>query len=266
MSRDPASVLTAERTPLLQWRRFTLAASLLRAFARRPGDCIGIVVIVATAGAIVANALYLQNARHPAPIVPRPVQPSVAPETTGSLIVIPRPRPPELEAAQKDAGAPARPRAQIVGDIQRELARRGFYEGAMDGVYGPKMDAAIRDFEQAAGLKPTGEPSEALLQAIARSSLKATTQRPPASIPAAASQARRPDSAAASPVTSTRVAAVQRALTDFGYGQLQPTGVFDNATKTAIEKFERERKLPISGQISERVTRELAAVTGRPLE
>jgi len=46
----------------------------------------------------------------------------------------------------------------------------------------------------------------------------------------------------------------------------RPTGVVDAETQTAIEKFERERKLPITGQPSDRVVRELAAIVGRPLE
>jgi len=40
----------------------------------------------------------------------------------------------------------------------------------------------------------------------------------------------------------------------------------DAETQSAIEKFERDRKLPITGQASDRVVRELAAMTGRPLE
>ena len=60
--------------------------------------------------------------------------------------------------------------------------------------------------------------------------------------------------------------AVQRALADFGYGQIKPTGIFDPDTRVAIEKFERDRRLPVTGQISDRVVRELAALTGRPLE
>ena len=60
--------------------------------------------------------------------------------------------------------------------------------------------------------------------------------------------------------------ALQRALAEFGYGQLKATGFIDRETKTAIEKFERERKLPITGQVSDRIARELAALTGRPLE
>ncbi len=63
-----------------------------------------------------------------------------------------------------------------------------------------------------------------------------------------------------------RVAAVQQTLAEFGYGQIRPTGTVDPATRNAIAEFERNRKLPVTGQISDRVTRELAAMTGRPLE
>ena len=62
------------------------------------------------------------------------------------------------------------------------------------------------------------------------------------------------------------VLAIQRALADFGYGQIKPTGVYDNDTRAAIEKFEREHSLPVDGQITDRFVRELAAMTGRPLE
>src|SRR5258707_883634 len=71
---------------------------------------------------------------------------------------------------------------------------------------------------------------------------------------------------AAAPAPSRKVVAMQRALADFGYGQLAPTGIADPATKAAIERFERERKLPITGQVSDRLMRELAAMTARPLE
>jgi len=64
----------------------------------------------------------------------------------------------------------------------------------------------------------------------------------------------------------TRVMAVQRALSDFGYGQLRPSGVLDEATSVAIEKFEREHHMPVTGRLSDRLLSALAAVTGRPLD
>jgi hypothetical protein len=63
-----------------------------------------------------------------------------------------------------------------------------------------------------------------------------------------------------------RVMAVQRALSEYGYGPIRPTGALGTDTKAGIEKFERERKLPITGQISDRLMRELSAMIGRSLE
>jgi hypothetical protein len=65
---------------------------------------------------------------------------------------------------------------------------------------------------------------------------------------------------------SHRVLALQRALAQYGYGQLKPTGIVDADTRAAIEKFERERKLPVTGQASDRVVKELTGLTGRPLD
>ncbi len=68
------------------------------------------------------------------------------------------------------------------------------------------------------------------------------------------------------PSPSKQMLAIQRALADFGYGQIKPTGVYDHDTKMAIEKFERDRNLPVDGQVSDRFVRALAAMTGRPIE
>ena len=76
----------------------------------------------------------------------------------------------------------------------------------------------------------------------------------------------RPDPIAELIAPPQRVIAVQRALNDYGYGPLKMTGQFGAETVSAIQKFERDRKLPVTGQISPRLLRELAALTGRPLE
>jgi peptidoglycan hydrolase-like protein with peptidoglycan-binding domain len=260
-SRPWTSDDAAHELQRIETRRLPILGTVLRACARRPMDSIGLIAIAAAASAILSNALYLQRGVHPAPILSAGARPSPPSETTGSLVVMPRPRPTESGTGKEIAAQ--RSRAQIVGDIQRELARRGFYDGAVDGIHGPKIDAAIREFEQSAGLKPIGEPTEALLSAITRSPVKSAERARPA--PAAATS-RRTEPAPQTPAPSARVAAIQRALADFGYGQIKSNGLFDAGTQAAIEKFERERKLPVSGQISDRLTRELAVVTGRPLD
>jgi peptidoglycan hydrolase-like protein with peptidoglycan-binding domain len=65
---------------------------------------------------------------------------------------------------------------------------------------------------------------------------------------------------------SSRIVAVQRVLAEFGYGQIKPSGMLDGATSEAIEKFEREHKLPVSGRVSDRLVSELTAMTGHPIE
>ncbi len=217
-------------------------------------------------GAILINVLLMQSGSHPAPMFRNAHGASKPVIVTNSLApVVPRPRPAESGSAlappSKLTPPSTRPPGEIINDIQRELGRRGYYDGVIDGLYGPKTDSAIRDFEQAAGLKPGTEPTEALLQAIIRSPAKGAKPTSPARPPAV-----RNEIAVNAPAPSRRVLALQRALAEYGYGQIKPTGIIDADTQSAIEKFERERKLPITGQASERVARELAALTGRPLE
>ena len=63
-----------------------------------------------------------------------------------------------------------------------------------------------------------------------------------------------------------RVAALQRVLAEFGYGQIKPSGVLDEPTSAAIAKFEGEHKMPVTGRLSDRLLSELATMTGHPIE
>ena len=94
-------------------------------------------------------------------------------------------------------------------------------------------------------VKSTGAPTAA----------PANVARPPAPIPATTQSA-----------GARRVASVQRALTQYGYGQLKPTGAVGSDTQAAITKFERDRKLPVTGQMSDRLVKELTAMIGHPID
>jgi peptidoglycan hydrolase-like protein with peptidoglycan-binding domain len=61
------------------------------------------------------------------------------------------------------------------------------------------------------------------------------------------------------------VLAVQRALSDFGYGQLKPTGLIDDQTRAAIKQFQSARNLQPTGELSDQVKRELASMVGHEL-
>ncbi|HEX3506645.1 MAG TPA: peptidoglycan-binding domain-containing protein [Xanthobacteraceae bacterium] len=91
--------------------------------------------------------------------------------------------------------------------------------------------------------------------------------RPVASAATTAPPARRDDPIAdlIAPQPSPKVTAVQRALSEYGYGQIRPSGVLDQPTVTAIERFEREHKLPVTGRVSERLVSQLTALVGHSL-
>ena len=243
---------------------------MLRALGWTVRDAVGFVLGACVAIAIAVNVLFLQSGSHPAPMfrgAAARVRPAVAADAAPAAV--PRSRriePTALPAPTKSAAPSApRPPGEIITDIQRELARRGYFDGVIDGLYGPKTDAAIRDFEQAVALKPSTEPNEALLQSIVRAPAKLV--RPTIAATAGVRPPPAPSEAAGErPAASRRVIALQRALAEYGYGQIKPSGIIDGETQAAIEKFERERKLPITGQASDRLVRELAAMTGRPLE
>lgn len=62
-----------------------------------------------------------------------------------------------------------------------------------------------------------------------------------------------------------QVIAIQRALSDFGYGQIRANGVLGPETRDAIAKFERQHKMPVTGLVSERLVKALATMTGETL-
>jgi peptidoglycan hydrolase-like protein with peptidoglycan-binding domain len=223
--------------------RAARAAALISHY---PREFVGLLMAASATFAICANALFMQSGPHPAPIfATRPLLKQSAP--------MPATRPAQLVAPAVEP-VPAN-RAQLIADIQRELARKSYYDGAADGVWGARTDSAVRDFLQASGAKVSAEASDSLMRAIAVGPAKRT--QPPA---------RTNDPIAELIAPSKRVLAVQRALADFGYGQLKPSGVYDPETRAAIEKFERDHRLPVTGQISDRFVRALAGMTGRPLE
>jgi Putative peptidoglycan binding domain len=47
---------------------------------------------------------------------------------------------------------------------------------------------------------------------------------------------------------------------------LKPTGTIGSDTQAAIQKFERERKIPVTGQVSDRLVHELTTVIGHPID
>ena len=205
----------------------------LRILLHSPKDTIAGLLAFAAVSAILANALFLQTGHHPAPMFGSVV---VMPQPgSAAANLLPRPRPVVADAAVSETRV-AEPRA-----VEPKAAEPRFAE--------PKSVEKPAELKSADPLgnlvKATGAPPAAPSNAL----------RPPAPIPAHAELS-----------GPRRVAAVQRTLTEYGYGQLKPTGIAGTDTQAAIARFERERKLPVTGQVTDRLVRELAAMIGHPIE
>ena len=200
---------------------------LMRIFLHSPKDVLAGLLAAAAICAIVANALFLQAGRHPSPMFGSVV---TLPAPQAAVVSpLPRPRPVEAEPPE------IRP-VEVRGAEPRHVEIRSA---------DPKGDSRNPDPMANLVVKSTGAPAAA----------PANVARPPASIPATAQSA-----------GARRVAAVQRALTQYGYGQLKPTGAVGSDTQAAISKFERDRKLPVTGQMSDRLVKELTAMIGHPID
>ena len=203
---------------------------MMRVLLHSPKDMVAGLLAAAAVCAIFTNALFLQAGRHPSPMFGGTVVTLPAPQPAVAS-PLPRPRPVEL------ATKPVEPEAVESKPVEMKAADP---KGA-----DKNSDAKNSDAMTNLVVKSTNAPVAA----------PANVMRPPALIPAAAQAA-----------GARRVAAVQRALTQYGYGQLKPTGAVGADTQAAISKFEHARKLPVTGQMSDRLVRELTAMTGHPID
>jgi peptidoglycan hydrolase-like protein with peptidoglycan-binding domain len=217
---------------------------LLRRLMRNPLRSAGVVTMAAAGLVIFMNIMLMQPERHRAPVfvgnpmihaTPQPAQVTLPPLRPGNLIR-------ESELAQK---------AELTKDLQIELARRGFFLGEPDPLALNKTTQAIRDFQSAAKLPIDAQVSEATLAAVLTSNIRARDQILSV-INASSDRLERPDT----------VVAIQRSLTKLGYGPLRDDGHMGPGTRAALDKFERDRKLPPRGDAPARVLRELSQSAG----
>jgi len=206
-----------------------------RSFAMRvllysPKDTLAGLVAVGAITAIVANALFLQTGRHPAPMFGTVIH---LPAPTAVALPSPMPRPRPLAADT----LPLEP---------KPMEFRAAEPRAQD-------KAVERSPESTQSTSRAADPLTSLVKATIAPVPSTAIARPPASIPMQSPAAR-------------RVAGVQRALSEYGYGNLKVTGTIGAETQSAIQKFEREHRMPVTGAVSDRLLRELAAAIGHPVE
>lgn len=225
-------------------RKSGLLLALVRPLLRRPGRTLLVGLALGAGGTILANALFFQKARHPSPFLaaPRGAESRTAaasgpnaPRAETVAAATPPARPESLESLIRET-AIARPPATVpqAGAPARQTVR----EAAPTPREAPRIkDNATRE------AAPRDPIAELIMKGDAR---------PPADV--GHGEAKR------------LVTSAQKALTKLGYGQPGSEGQLDEATKASIARFEKDRKLTVTRDLSPRTVRELAQASGMRIE
>ncbi|KAA2236263.1 peptidoglycan-binding domain-containing protein [Salinarimonas soli] len=204
----------------------SLSVRIASALAANPASVVGTLLVAGAGLAIGLNALVLQTARHPAPLFSERGQ-AHAPAPARRVEVAQRPEAqPRAEAPAPAPLPPARPATA--------------YSAAPVPVAAPVPPSRTAGKGDAIGDLLRGGDATGAVPRNAAAAGSADPQR--------------------------LVAGAQRALVRLGYGPLGTDGVMGPATRGAIERFERDRRLSPTGDLNPRTVRELTAAFGQPLE
>jgi hypothetical protein len=216
-------------------------------------------LLTAAAGAIVWNALVLQTARHPAPFfasgradlpaplpplrpladqIGLPALPPAPPPSVTLPLTVPVPVPAQQRPAARDA----------IGDLIRsgDLPPLPVARPPVTPSHRPVPVVIAPPLQHI----PQSQPVRSTIGDLIR--LGDAPPIPPALV--------------AKVEPSRLVTSGQRALAKLGYGPMKADGVLGPGTRQAIERFERDRRLTVTGDFTPRTARELAAASGLPVE
>lgn len=274
------------------------AAALGGLLGRNPSAAGGTVAFLVIFSFVAANALWYQPGSHPHPIFRTrdPLSPNtlglrrtpITSDQAGDVTTFRIERPDDTDAdaapttnATPKPLAPATPLSQLVMDIQKQLIRRGLYDGAPDGVIGPRTSAAILFFEETVSMAQTGDPTPEVLAALKTDGAGTKTipiEKPPADVtskaveidPVAAAirsaektikTAPTDKTAASTEITSVDVVLkIQKGLSNMAYAGIGLDGVAGEQTRNAIRRFQKHYNLPENGEPNEAVLKKLKEI------
>jgi peptidoglycan hydrolase-like protein with peptidoglycan-binding domain len=124
--------------------------------------------------------------------------------------------------------------SSTVRQVQKTLSDRGYRTGGADGRMGPQTQAAIRRFQRAENLEPTGQLNRRTLIALG-------VQKDGAG--ARADEPR---------YDRDTIRAVQRTLNDRGFTAGAADGVLTQRTQVALKQFQKSENLEDTGRLNPR--------------
>jgi hypothetical protein len=231
-----------------------------------PRQILAALFLTGCGGAIAWNALALQDARHPAPLF-----------NAREIVLAPEPVP---EAAVSKPLPPARPGVQPLDGQALMTAHPEIPAQSSSPPSAEPAPAAAAPKPSARGpiaemIRNSGQPAPAAAQPTRPTQATPSAAPSPAAAPAARTAARDPIAemirmGGPVPVPPANVGrsdpadivlSGQRALARLGYS-VKVDGVMGSGTRQAIERFEQDRRLPVTGEFNGRTIRELSSHSG----
>lgn len=224
------------------WTTGDVFSGLLGLIARNPTLVGGTTAFLVALSFVSANALWYQPHAHSGAFFAtrdfvRPQVPVELPQET--TIIIERPETPPVVVE----GDPT------VKSVQKTLKDLNFYDGEVDGLYGPNTRLAIEAYQSKMGMQATGTVDDALLDHLGTGSVTKAAVPSPAPRDDAAPQPAK----TVSLTRDERVARVQAGLKEFGNDGMEVDGLMGVKTEAAIREFQSLFGLPVTGQADEQV-------------
>lgn len=224
-----------------------------------PALCAGAALSVFVTAAVLTNAIWYQPGKHPAPMFQTRNIQAVKPLAETAEIVIKTP------AATTTAQVAANGDPELLKEVQTALSVRGYYAGKLDGVYGSRTKKAIDRFQKDHSLKANGKASVRLLTQILMSASVAPKEVPVPKTQELVQKVSTTQTAAIAPKKPEQgatglVARIQSGLKSYGYEDLKVDGKMGQHTATAIQRFQLDYGMKITGEPSDVVLKKLKEI------
>ena len=146
----------------------------------------------------------------------------------------------------------------LVRVLQTQLQRAGFDPGPIDGIFGPRTNAAVRAFQQQKNIPVTGVVTVATWTALGVTcsvTPPGPTPPPPGPIPVPPEEFHCPPLRLGNVGPAVRF--LQRLLKEKGFYQGIVDGDFGGRTQRAVRQFQRSQGLPVTGVVDHATWRAL---------
>lgn len=145
--------------------------------------------------------------------------------------------------------------ANPLRDAQISLSRMGYHPGPADGVMGHKTREALKQFQRDNHLPITGQTDPQTMDLLRRHVPQETHGKKMASKHDVSPQ--RPHQKPSPEPQGLSVMAMQLILSSLGYHPGPADGQMGGRTQHALQQFQRDNRLPVTGQLDARTREQL---------